>query len=116
MTWPFACSHFPFAAINCTNSQTKWLVRPAEHGGPHTLAELPPRERQCDGRCRHHSFILGGSCQTRKNIYILGKSGEATNPSPRLFHIHIQITASGKFKLCLLPYFIFLQEARFQEK
>ena len=110
MTWPFAYSHFPFAAINCTNSQTKWLVRPAEHGGPHTLAELPPRERQCDGRCRHHSFILGSSCQYRKEHLHswINRSGEATNFQP-VSSTYIFKFIASEFTLCLLPYFIFLQ-------
>ena len=111
MTWPFACSHFPFAAKIALNfSQTKWLVRPAEHGGPHTIAELPPRERQCDGRCRHHSFILGSSCQYRKEHLHswINRSGEATNFQP-VSSTYIFKFIASEFTLCLLPYFIFLQ-------
>lgn len=77
------------AKIALNFSQTKWLVRPVEHGGPNTIffvrsavAELPPRERQCVGRYRHHSFwFLAAAVSTEKNILAIlyQRREESTN-------------------------------------
>ena len=107
------------AKIALNFSQTKWLVRPVEHGGPHTIffvrsaiAELPPRERQCVGRFRTHSFwFLAAAVSTKKNILAILYQKRRSDESPLVVSSTLAYSnySRGIQILCLLPHFIFLQ-------